>query len=144
MSGKVFVDTNVLVYHRDASETVKQPRATAWLDHLWRSGTGRLSVQVLTEYYVTVTRKLAPGIAKDEARADVADYLAWRPAPTTPELLEQAFDLESRFGLSWWDALIVAAARSLGCTTLLSEDMQDGMDFFGLVVADPFAHEPPG
>ena len=75
----VFVDTNVLVYARDASERDKQRRASAWMAHLWRTGSGRLSVQVLQEYYVTVTRKLQPGLPKKDARADVQDLLAWKP-----------------------------------------------------------------
>lgn len=142
MSGDVFVDTNVLVYSRDTSEPDKQPRARQWLEQLWESGRGALSTQVLQEYYVTVTRKLSPGIPQAEARDEVRDYAAWRPLPITADLLERAFDVESRFGLSWWDSLIVAAAQTLGCRRLLTEDLQDGMDFDGVVVVDPFAHRP--
>src|SRR5712692_5673330 len=71
--GLVFVDTNVLVYARDSSERTKHPRARAWLEMLWRERTGRLSTQVLHEYYVTVTRNLKPGLRADEAREDVRD-----------------------------------------------------------------------
>ena len=142
MSGDVFVDTNVLVYSRDASEGPKQVRAVDWLSKLWDSGRGTLSVQVLQEYYVTVTRKLSPGLPADEARDEVRDYAAWRPLSVSTELLERAFDAETRFGLSWWDALIVAAAQTLSCRFLLSEDLQDGMDFDGVMVIDPFAHQP--
>lgn len=139
-----FVDTNVLVYARDASEPVKQPRARAWLDALWSARTGRISAQVLSEFYVTVTRKLDPGMTPDAARADVRDLAAWHPAPIDPATLERAFELEDRFQLSWWDALIVASAQLQGCRVLLSEDLQRGQRFDDVEVVDPFATEPPG
>ena len=71
MTGEVFVDTNVLVYARDASEPIKQRRAALWVEHLWATRSGRTGVQVLNEYYVTVTRKLQPGMPRLQARADV-------------------------------------------------------------------------
>lgn len=137
-----FVDTNVLVYARDAGEPDKQPVARAWMDLLWQSGDGRLSTQVLNEYYVTVARKLDPGMSIDEARADVRDLLAWRPLPVTGEVLTRAWSIEDRFGFSYWDALIVAGAQVLGCDRLLTEDLQDGQDLDGLVVVNPFTHDP--
>jgi len=134
----VFVDTNVLVYARDASEPEKQPQAAAWIDHLWRTRTARLSFQVLQEYYATTTRKLAPGLTPEQARADVRDLLAWRPVSVGTELLEAAWSVEDRFGLSCWDALIVAAARIAGCEYLLTEDLQHGAELEGLQVVSPF------
>lgn len=143
MNGDVFVDTNVLVYNRDAGERTKQPTAASWLEHLWESGRGRLSVQVLQEYYAVVTRKLTPGLPADEAREEIRDYSSWRPLVMTADLLDYAFAVESRHHLAWWDALIVAAAQTLGCSTLLTEDLQDGLDLDGLLVTDPFSHPPP-
>ena len=134
----VFVDTNVLVYARDASEPEKQPQAAAWVEHLWRTRTARLSFQVLGEYYATTTRKLRPGLAPEQARADVRDLVAWRPVPVGTQLLEAGWTVEDRFGLSCWDALIVAAARIAGCEYLLTEDLQHGAEFDGLQVVDPF------
>ncbi len=134
----VFVDTNVLVYARDASEPEKQPQAAAWIDHLWRTRTARLSFQVLQEYYATTTRKLAPGLTPEQARADVRDLLAWRPVSVGTELLEAAWWVEDRFGLSCWDAPIVAAARIAGCEYLLTEDLQHGAELEGLQVVSPF------
>jgi predicted nucleic acid-binding protein len=134
----VFVDTNVLVYARDASEPEKQPQAAAWIDHLWRTRTARLSFQVLQEYYATTTRKLAPGLTPEQARADVRDLLAWRPVSVGTELLEAAWSVEDRFGLSCWDAPIVAAARIAGCEYLLTEDLQHGAELEGLQVVSPF------
>jgi predicted nucleic acid-binding protein len=111
----VFVDTNVLVYARDLSEGQKQERALAWLEHLWRTREGRLSYQVLEEYYVTVTGKLRPGLPPADARADARALLAWDPAVVDAEVLESAWRMESRWHISFWDATILAAARSAGC-----------------------------
>jgi predicted nucleic acid-binding protein len=137
-----FVDTNVLVYARDTSEPDKQPLATAWMEHLWRTQTGRTSVQVLNEYYVTVTRKLSPGLDRATARNDVRDLEAWRPTAIDHATMVTAWDLEDRFSLSWWDSLIVASAIELGCDRLLTEDLQDGQEFNRLVVTNPFRHTP--
>jgi predicted nucleic acid-binding protein len=138
----LFVDTNVLVYARDLSEGSKQERALAWLDHLWETRAGRLSYQVLQEYYVTVTRKLQPGLPPSDARADVRDLLTWRPVPVQADLLEAAWRVEARGAVSFWDALVLAAARTAGCTHLLTEDLADGRRLGGVTVASPFAHEP--
>lgn len=141
MSELVFVDTNVLVYRRDSSERVKQPRAKAWVDGLWTHRSGRLSSQVLQEYYQTVTRKLKPGLSREEARDEVRDLTSWRPIPASNELLERAFQVEDRFGLSLWDGLIVAAAQVAGCRYLLTEDLQDSRELDGLLVVNPFRHD---
>ena len=138
----LFVDANVLVYARDASEGSKHERAVQWVRQLWADRSGRVSIQVLEEYYVTVTRKLSPGMPTAEARADVRNLFAWRPLPLGPEMLEGAWEVESRFRLSFWDALVVSAAKAAGCDRLLSEDFTDGRDFDGVRVVSPFAHEP--
>lgn len=138
----VFVDTNVLVYARDASEGDKQLRAVEWLRSLAERREGRLSLQVLNEYYVTVTRKLNPGLGREDARADVRDLLSWDPIAPHGGVIAGAWALEDRYGLSFWDALIVAAARLSGCDRLLTEDLQDGLELDGLLVVDPFAHTP--
>lgn len=113
-----------------------------WLQHLWRNGSGRLSFQVLQEFYVTVTRKLAPGMAPQDARADVHSFLAWRPVLIDGRVLEETWALEDRFALSFWDALIVSAARIAGCDEILSEDFQEGQRFDGLNVVNPFLRAP--
>lgn len=137
-----FVDTNVLVYARDASEGAKQEQAEAWLAYLWGTREGRLSYQVLEEYYVTVTRKLRPGLPPADARADVRDLLSWDPMVVDDEIMEAAWRLESRWGLSFWDAAIVATARAAGCQRLLTEDLTDGQTMAGVTVVDPFRHAP--
>lgn len=138
----VFVDTNVLVYARDSREPRKQQRAEEWLAHLWRHHIGRLSLQVLQEYYVSVTQKLKPGMERDAARRDVRDLWHWIPASSPVALLEAAWTLQDQFPLSWWDALIVASAQLSGCETLLSEDFQHGQQFGTLRVSNPFKAAP--
>jgi predicted nucleic acid-binding protein len=142
MAGDVFVDTNVLVYSVDASEPRKQVAAKRWLDHLWRRGTGRLSVQVLNEYYDIVTRKLKPGLDRQQARQDVRSLMAWRPLPLDAATIEAAGSVQDRFSLSWWDALVVAAAQRGGCRVLLSEDFQAGLRVGDLEVINPFHRDP--
>ena len=138
----LFVDTNVLVYARDASEGGKHERALEWIRHLWNDRSGRVSVQVLEEYFVTVTRKLSPGMPVADARADVRNLFAWRPLPLGPEILENAWEVETRFKLPFWDALVVAAAKAADCDRLLSDGFKDGRDFDGVAVLNPFTHEP--
>ncbi len=139
MTAPVFVDTNVLVYRHDTTDPIKQARAEAWYEFVWRLRLGRLSYQVLQELYATLTRKLAPQFDVQEARAVVRDLTAWQPIAADLALLERAWRLESRYSLSWWDALIVAAAQAGGCRALLTEDLQHGQRFGAVRVVDPFA-----
>lgn len=138
----VFVDTNVLLYEWDALAGDKQVRAASWLAELWRTRRGRLSYQVLAEYYVTATQKLKPGLAPEAARRNVRTYLAWHPIVTDSRLIEAAWDAQDEFRLSWWDALIVAGAKAARCRYLLTEDLQHGQDLDGLVVLSPFKADP--
>ena len=139
MSGISFVDTNVLVYNRDASEPEKRIQAQAVLERLWREESGRISFQVLQEYYAVVTRKLSQPMPVDQARRDVANLITWKPAPNSQEMMQRAWRIQDRFGLSWWDGLIVAAAHLAKCRYLLTEDLQAGQDLDGLLVVNPFA-----
>jgi predicted nucleic acid-binding protein len=132
----------VLVYARDSSEPEKQRRAAEWMGELWRSRGGRISQQVLHEYYVTVTRKLSPGLSAAVARQDVRALLQWRPVPADGELLERAWAIEDRYRLSFWDALIVAAAVASGAGMLLTEDLQEGTEIDGVLVVNPFRTAP--
>jgi predicted nucleic acid-binding protein len=138
MTATVFVDTNILVYARDASEPAKQPVASQWLHELWTEQRGRTSVQVLSEYYAVVTRKLRPGLSQDDAWEDVAALLAWEPQAIDRDLLVRAREIERRHALSWWDAMIVAAAHLQNCAVLLSEDLQHGWTCGTVVVRNPF------
>jgi len=141
MTAAVFVDTNVLLYSRDPRDPAKQARAVAWLGLLWRKQSGRTSTQVLSEYYVTVTRKLEPRVPSAEAWDDVSAFLTWRPQSIDEALIQRGHEIELRYRLSWWDSLIVAAAQLQGCALLLSEDMRDGADYGGVTVRNPFTLE---
>lgn len=142
MSAMVFVDTNVLVYRRDAGQGEKQSRADAWMERLWSERSGRLSYQVLEEYYVTVTSKLRPGLDAESARNDVRALLAWHPVGVDAGVIRGAWVLQDRYKLSWWDSLIVAAAQGADCRVLLSEDFQDGQELGEVRVVNPFQHAP--
>jgi len=142
MSGTVFVDTNVLVYVRDRTEPDKQRRAAEWMAALWDTRRGRLSIQVLQEYYVTVTRKLEVPRTLEEAREDLLSLRAWDPVVIDENILEDGWAVQDRFGFSWWDALIVAAAARAGSRWILTEDFQDGQEVFGLRIVNPFSQDP--
>ena len=139
MTGPVFVDTNILVYRHDSSEAAKQSRADDWHTFLWRRRLGRLSFQVLQELYATLTRARGPGLDRAAARDIVTNYLQWQPIQIDAGMLRRAWLHEERYGLSWWDALIVAAAQAAECPILLTEDLQHGQDLDGVRVVDPFA-----
>lgn len=138
MIDPVFVDTNVFIYARDAAEPAKRARAREWLTSLWRENLGRTSVQVLSEFYVNVTRKLANPVTPAAAWREVESLLAWGPQPIDAALLSRARKVEQRWRLSWWDAMIVAAAQLQDCALLLTEDLQDRAVFGGVAVRNPF------
>lgn len=140
----VFVDTNVFVYRFDASEPEKQERCNSWLESLWDDRRGRLSVQVLQELYVTLTGpKLQRPVEPAEARIAVeALYSSWDPLVIDRSTFQGAWALQDRYSLSWWDALIVSAAQSLGCSALLTEDLSHGQDLDGVRVISPFEVSP--
>jgi predicted nucleic acid-binding protein len=142
MSANIFVDTNVLVYTRDASKFEKQAQAAEWMDYLWKAGIGRISMQVITEYYSLVTSKLKPGMELTKAREDIEDLFAWQPLPLMPDLVQEAWQVQDLFHLSWWDSLILSAARMQKCAYILSEDFQHNQDFQGVRVINPFRVKP--
>ena len=138
MIAPVFVDTNVFLYARDASEPTKQPRAAAWLEYLWREQLGRTSIQVLSEYFVNITRKLDPGLPPEDAWDDVKALMTWSPQPVDEAVMLRGWEIQQRYGLSWWDSLVVGAAQLQGCKLLLTEDLQDGGAYEGVTVRSPF------
>src|SRR5439155_1128262 len=136
MIALVFVDTNVLVYRRDKADPEKNRKALEWVEYLWRTRNGRLSIQVLQEFYVTVTQKLEPKLPKETARQDIRDLLSWKPIISDSKLISAAWEVQDRHQVSWWDALIIAAGQSAGCRFLLSEDFQDGAHFDDLEIVN--------
>lgn len=136
----VFVDTNVLLYADDRRDAAKQLRAREWLLALWQQRSGRLSTQVLNEYYVNATRRL--GMAQGDARAKVRRFQLWQPWQLDHQTVETAWGVEARFGLSYWDSLILAAAAQAGCTHVLSEDLQHGQQIDAVTIVNPFRIAP--
>jgi predicted nucleic acid-binding protein len=136
-SDKAFVDSNVLIYAHDVDAGRKHELAKRLLRDLWVARTGLLSSQVLHEFYVNVTRKIRTPLSKAEARRVVGTYIPWclRPEPGD---VEEAFRIEDEAGLSFWDALIVAAAARGGATRVLSEDLNPGQIVSGVMVENPF------
>lgn len=138
MSAAVFVDTNILLYSRSQEEHLKQRIAHEWVTRLWRDGRGRISVQVLNEFYQLAIRKTDTGISSEEAWRTVETLLNWEPLPITADLMSQGRQIERRYRISWWDSLIVAAAQRQDCEWLLTEDLQHGMEFGSTRVLNPF------
>ena len=137
MSG-VFVDANILIYSEDGADAAKQKAALAWLQVLWLKGLGRVSTQVLNEFYVIATRKLKPPMPSGDACAEVRRYELWQPWQVDHATVESAWAVESRYSLHYWDCLVVAAAQHLGCRYLLSEDMAHEQRYGGVQVINPF------
>lgn len=136
MTGPCFVDANVFVYARDPRDRAKRERADQWLNALWAERLGRTSVQAISEFYAVATRKL--GISTDVAWQYAERYFAWAPHPVDEMLLRRAYEVEQRYRLSWWDAMIVAASQLQNCVLLLTEDLHDGAVFGTLTVRSPF------
>lgn len=111
------------------------PAFRKYWKNAWRSV---LSFQVLHEYYVTATRKLDPGLSPAEARSDIRALLAWNPLPADQATLEAAWSIEDAFGVSWWDSPIIASAQAAQARFLLTEDLQNGIEFDAVKVVNPF------
>jgi predicted nucleic acid-binding protein len=137
MTDLVFVDTNILIYAHDADAGAKRERAVEALRRLWHANTGRLSVQVLQEFYVNVTQKLATPLARAKAREVLGTYGAWIREPMTVTTVRRATELAELSQLSFWDALIVAAAEQAGAVQLYTEDLNSGQIIAGITVVNP-------
>lgn len=134
-----FVDTNVLIYAHDRSAGMKHDRARSLLQELWDSRAGCLSIQVLQEFYVNITRKVALPLSPETAAEIITDLSAWQiHRPDVSDILE-AIRLQTRLQLSFWDAMIIASANKLGCHTVWSEDLNAGQTYGDAVVQNPFA-----
>ena len=140
MNDRRFVDTNVLLYAHDRDAAEKHERAAAVVRGLWETETGVVSVQVLQEFYVNVTRKIPRPLPPAEARAVIRAYRAWRVERPDADTVLHASEIQERNRLSFWDAMIVATAVSSGAATLLSEDLQHGQLIEGVRVENPFLH----
>ena len=142
MTVGVFLDTNVLLYGVDDRDVSKRDRARAWIATCWERRCGRISTQVLNEYYSNARRKFSSAIASGDVRAEVRRYQHWRPWVIDHPTVETAWAVESRYGLNYWDALMVAAAQQQGCTVLLTEDLQHDQMIDKVRILNPFLAGP--
>lgn len=136
----VFVDTNVLLAADDAFDATRQARVRDWLQALWQRRAGRVSTQVLNAYYVGATQHFA--MPQGDARAKLRRYQLWQPWQIDHQTVETAWGVEARFGLPYWDALIVAAAAQSGATHVLSLDLQHGQQIDGVTILSPLQATP--
>ena len=135
---RIFIDTNILVYGYDTSAGVRHQKAAKILMDLWDSGRGVVSTQVLQEFFVTVTRKLPKAMAPDVAKNIINDLLKWNVVTIDGSAILDAIDLHENYGYSFWDSLIVVAAKKASCTILLSEDLSSGQSVGGVTIQNPF------
>lgn len=138
MSDKYFVDTNILVYTEDLSAKDKCFRAQALISELWESRQGVISTQVLQELYVTLRRKLKNPMSASKAGEVVLDYFEWELIVNNRSSIIRAIELEGRYGISFWDGLILQAAEKAGAGTVYSEDLTHGGSYAGIAVVNPF------
>lgn len=137
MNEVAFVDSNILIYAHDRDAGEKQLRAAHVLRTLWESGNGRLSTQVLQEFFVNATQRLATPLARASAREVVQSYSVWISEATSADTITRAIDLADLSRLSFWDALIVASAEQCGAGRLLSEDLSHGQLIGSIRVDNP-------
>jgi predicted nucleic acid-binding protein len=137
MSVVAFVDSNILIYAHDADAGIRRERAVSKLRALWDAGTGRLSVQVLQEFYVNVTQKLTTPLARSTAREVIRTYGVWIRHATTAETVLRATELAELARISFWDALIVASAEEVAAEELWSEDLNAGQAIAGVKIVNP-------
>ncbi len=134
----VFIDTNVLIYAHDAEAGERHRRAAEIVTSLWTTRTGLLSVQVLQEFYVNVTRKIPVPLSIVDAREVVRNYTSWRTEWIAPDDVLRASEIEEQNRISFWDALIVTAAVKGSASRILSEDLNPGQVIAGIPVENPF------
>jgi len=138
MNGKVFVDTNILIYAHDLDAGQRNTLSAYILRDLWENRTGIISAQVLQEFYVNVTRKIENPLPKSKARGIIESYLAWPVELNDAKTVLAASEIEERHMLSFWDALIVASARNAEAEKILTEDLNHGQRIEGILIENPF------
>ena len=137
MNGRFFVDTNTLIYAHDAAQGDKHKRCLSLVEDLWRSESGILSTQVLQEFCFSLRRRVHPPLSHEQTLHRVRDYLSWPIVVNTGESVLIALEIEERYQISFWDALIVQAAQVSGAGVLYSEDLNDGQLFGSVRVVNP-------
>ena len=142
MSDRYFVDTNILMYAHDTSAGPKHERARAVVEGLWRDRTGVVSTQVLQELSVNLRRKAGRPLDTKATREIVVDYLTWQVEVNGGDSILEALDLETRYQISFWDALVLQAAQASGAAILYSEDLSHGQTYGSVRVINPLRASP--
>lgn len=138
MSDRYFVDTNILMYAHDITVGEKHARAKALVEDLWQNRSGVVSTQVLQELAVNLRRKAKRPLDARATRDVVSDYLAWQVVVNGGDSILEALELEARYQISFWDALVIQAAQIAGADVLYSEDLSDGQRYGSVKVENPF------
>ena len=138
MSDRVFLDTNILIYAHDRGAGERHEKARDLIDRLWWNRRGVLSTQVLQEFAVNVRRKAKNPIPAEEVEAVIRDYLTWEVVVNGGEAILGALKVEERYGISFWDALLVSAANLAGVDQLFTEDLNHGQKYDTVQVINPF------
>lgn len=138
MSGKVFLDANILVYAHDRDAVDKHLIALEIVRDLWEKRSGVLSNQILQELYVGVTKKILKPIARSEAREIIRTYACWSIREITPMSIIRASEIEEKHKISFWDALVIVAAYEAKCEKILTEDLNSGQVIEGVLIENPF------
>ncbi len=139
MIGRIFVDTNILVYAHDLDAGRKHQIAKELIADLWSNQNGILSMQVLQEFYVTITKKVPSPVDRETARKTIERYANWELALSDIDTVLRASEIEAAHRISFWDALIVSAAYSTNSDIILTEDLNDGQSIEGILVQNPFS-----
>jgi len=134
---KYFVDTNILIYAHDRAAGPKHERARQLIEHLWATGQGALSTQVLQELCINLRRRVAHPLPSGEIAKLIEDYLSWEIVVNTPQAIVAALGIEARYKISYWDALILHAAESCGAAVLYSEDLSHRQRYGAVDVVNP-------
>lgn len=142
MSAPIFVDTSVLLHSVDERDAAKQARAREWLTWCWQTRSGRISSQVLNElYHQAVSRFDGPRLLP-QVRAQVRRLRVWLPPHLDAYTVDGSWDLQDRYGLGYWDALILSSAHQQGCRYLLTEALPHGQQMDAVQTINPFLVAP--
>jgi len=138
MKDSIFLDTNILVYAHDLDAGEKHDTAMIIVERIWHEKSGIISVQVLQEFYITITRKILKPLSHVVARGLIKNYLSWTIALNDGKMILEASEIEKRYRLSFWDSLIIAAAYRQKADKILTEDLNHGQIIEGILIENPF------
>ena len=136
-----FIDTNILVYAHDLSAGEKHDRARELIQTLWDTGIGCISIQVLQEFFVTVTRKVARPVKSEDAARVIKDLATWNLHQPNANDVLGAIGLKEHHQVSFWDAMILWSASQMGCSKLYSEDLSSDQIYESVLIVNPFIDE---